>query len=152
MFSGLSLTFGAMMCYVALHYVPAFTSTHKVLSFSNGDTSAARLQNRNPVQKLLGPYADAFSLKRTYLRAGQSIQVQYAIPAGAKMDLNIVQCRRLWVIEVFTCQTVSRKHVEVTKKVGTETFRFQDTGFYFFDETVTLGEKGKDYRVVWTRK
>ena len=64
-FSALSLTFGLMMCYVALHYIPAFLNPKKILHISGAANyeSPARLKKRNPLQKLLGPYVDAFFLR-----------------------------------------------------------------------------------------
>ena len=153
LFSGVSLAIGGMMCYVALHYIPAYMQPQKVLSMSHADTAASRLKDRNPLEKLVAPYWDAFKSKRTYLRGGQIIQAQYVLPEGASLDLHIRQCRRLWVIEVFHCQVLSVETLQITDDtLGTQAFRFKDTGFYHFQEVVTLPAGETDYRVVWSRK
>lgn len=153
-FTGLSLVFGFLMCYVALHYIPAFMQTNKVLSLSglNTNKAAAELKPENPIERFIMPYIDAFDMQRTYLREGQTIQAQYVLPEGATLDLHIQKCRRLWVVEIFTCQTMAYEHVQVTDRTGTQAFTFRDTGFYHFKDVVTLPHEGQEYRVVWKRK
>jgi len=152
-FSGLSLSLGGLMCYVSLHYLPAFVQTQKILGSNAIDTSTARLQNKGPIRKVLGPYIDAFSMQRTYLRPGQEIEAQFILPEGATLDLEIEQCRRVIAIEIFKCDVISRKNVSVTKAtLGDKSFQFANGGFYHFSHKVTLANgSSNDYTVVWTR-
>ncbi len=151
--SAFSLMIGGFMCYTALHYIPAYLGTHKILAMTQIDDSASRLVDDGSQRATFMAYLDFFEIKRAYLRPGQSIQAQYDLPEGATLELSIRQCRPAFIIEIFDCQIVSEKTARVVNdKVGTQRFIFQDKGFYLFDERVTLpnGKAGK-YRVVWSR-
>jgi len=140
------------MCYVALHYIPAYLGLQKVVAISNLDNSAARLAKDDEIA-LLSSYIDPFRMKRTYLRSGQSIQAQYSLPEGATLNLSIKRCRPALIIEIFDCQVIGEKTARVTRdKVGTQRFQFQEAGFYLFDEHVTQPTaKDQKFRVVWSR-
>jgi len=134
-FSGLSLILGGMMCYVALHYIPAFLQTQKIFNSVTLEDAAIRLEDKGPIRKIFGPYIDAFSMQSTYLRSGHQIQAQFILPEGASLDLNIQQCRRVLVKEIFNCEG------------------FAEEGFYHFDHKITfLNGIADDYKVVWIRK
>ena len=152
-FSGLSLSFGVIMCYIAMHYVPAYVQTHKIISSTNIDTSPKRLENKGPIRKIFGPYIDAFSLQRTYLRKDQEIQAQFILPKGATLDLSISQCRRMFAIEILKCDVVMQHDVKVSNElIGTKAFQFPGKGFYHFNHKVTFANNTPaDYKVVWTR-
>jgi len=151
--SAVSLLIGGFMCYVALHYIPAYLGTHKILAMSNINDSASRLVDDGSQKSKMMRYLDLFKIKRAYLRSGQSIQVQYALPEGAVMDIYIKRCRPALILEIFDCQVVSEKTAQIVNdKVGTQRFMFQDKGFYLFDERVTLKDgTPQKYRVVWSR-
>lgn len=150
--SATTLIIGGAMCYVALHYIPAYLGLNKVLSFSNLDTSAS-VAPESSQWAALSSYADAFRIKRTYLKSGQTIQAQYALPEGATLELVIQRCRSAFIVEIFNCQVVSEETARVKNdKDGTQRFRFPEAGFYRFDERVTLAPNNvKNYRVVWSR-
>ncbi len=153
-FTAISLIMGGAMFYVSLHYLPALVQPQKILGLSGItlDESAVRLHNRNALQRLFAPYLDAFDMQRTYLRSGQTIQAQYVLPEGSQLDLHIQQCRRFWLVEIFHCQTISQDYTQVTDRIGTQAFTFQDSGFYHFQDKVTLPEGETHYRVIWSRK
>jgi len=48
-FSGLSLILGGMMCYVALHYIPAFLQTQKIFNFYAKHLSAQWASNSGAI-------------------------------------------------------------------------------------------------------
>jgi len=148
-----SLFFGGIMCYTAMHYLPAYVNKTTILSYTNADTSAARLNSTSPVKSVIQPYLELFDLKRTYLRPGQRIQVQYDIPKNAKLNLTIKRCARNVLFEVYKCQVVGERKVTVSNKtIGTQEFRFQEGGFYLFDdEIVRTASKKTDYQVIWRR-
>jgi len=150
--SAITLIFGGTMCYVSLHYIPAYLGLNKVLSFSDLDKSSSVAADSSQ-WATLSSYVDAFRIKRTYLRPGQTIQVQYAIPEGAKLDLVIQRCRPAFVIEIFQCKVMSEETAQIRNdKLGTQRFRFPEAGFYRFDETITMAPNNvKDYRVIWSR-
>ena len=150
--SATTLIIGGAMCYVALHYIPAYLGLNKILSFSDLDTTAS-VAPESSQWAALSSYADAFRFKRTYLRQGQSIQAQYALPDGAKLDLVIQRCQPAFIVEIFKCQVISEETARVVgDKDGTHRFRFPESGFYRFDEKVTLAPNNvKNYRVIWSR-
>jgi len=152
--SALSLILGGALCYVSLHYMPAFVSTRKIVAVSDFDQSSTRLKN-DENHFFLKAYWDAFSLKRTYLRDGQSIQAQYALPPGTKLELGIKRCRPAFILEVFKCDVIGEKSFKITNdQTGTRRFQFQGKGFYLFEEKLTglsPGAHPKSYRVVWSR-
>jgi len=98
--SATTLIIGGAMAYIALHYVPAYLGFNKILSFSDLDTSSS-VAPESSQWAALSSYGDAFRLKRTYLRAGQTIQAQYALPQGAKLDLVIQKCRSAFIVASF---------------------------------------------------
>jgi len=153
LFSGLSLSFGASMCYVAMHYIPAFIQPHKILSATTIDMTAHRLEDKGPIRKIFGPYIDAFSIQRTYLRGGQEIQAQFILPEGAALNLNISQCRRVFALEILKCDIIMQNNVKITNKtIGAKSFQFPDKGFYHFSHEITFKDNVQaDYKIVWTR-
>ena len=143
---------GGTLCYVALHYIPAYLGLNKILSFSDLDTTAS-VAPESSQWATLSSYADAFRIKRTYLRPGQTIQAQYALPEGATLDLYIQKCRPAFIVEIFKCQIISEEKARVTNdRDGTQRFRFPEAGFYRFEERVSFPENDvQNYRVVWSR-
>ncbi|WP_416877866.1 hypothetical protein [Litorimonas sp.] len=152
--SALSIILGGTLCYVSLHYMPAFVDTRKIIAASKLDQSSTRLQDENS-GFLLKAYWDAFSIRRTYLRDGQSIQAQYALPAGTELELGIKRCRPAFILEVFNCEVIGEKSFKITDdQTGTQRFQFQGKGFYLFEEKlsgVSADTKSISYRVVWSR-
>jgi len=150
--SAISLILGGAMFYIALHYVPAYLGLQKIIAFSKLDTSASRLAKDGP-SSLLSAYIDPFRLKRTYLRQGQSIQVQYALPDDAELEILVNQCKAAFIVEIFKCDVISQETSFVKNdKVGTLKFKFQDAGFYVFDEVITQTKTPHEsFRVVWSR-
>lgn len=150
--SASTLIIGGAMCYVSLHYIPAYLGLNKILSFSDLDTSAS-VAPESSQWAALSSYADAFRIKRTYLKSGQTIQAQYALPEGATLDLVIQRCRPAFIVEIFKCQVINEETARVSNdKLGTQRFRFPEAGFYRFDERITFATNNvKDYRVVWSR-
>ena len=153
-FSALSLLFGGLMIYIGLHYIPAFVQPAKVLKFaSSGSLQSGQtsLDRKSPFGSVIGPYIDMFNMDRSYMQAGQGVDVRYNLPPGAKMDISIRQCRRLWVIEIFRCQIMSEQVIRVNGTAGTQSFTLPQTGFYYFAEDVRLPNPNDDFRVIWQR-
>lgn len=152
--SATSLILGGALCYVSLHYMPAFVSSRKIIAVSNLDQSSTRLKEEKN-HFLLQAYWDAFSLKRTYLRNGQSIQAQYALPPGTELELGIKRCRPAFILEVFKCDVIGEKSFKITNdQTGTQRFQFQGKGFYLFEEKlkgISPDAPPHSYRVVWSR-
>lgn len=154
-FSALSLLFGAAMFYVALHYIPAFVNPKQILKFASDGTSATNtynFENKSSLQKVLGPYADLFHMDRAYMKSGQSINFKYDLPEGAHVKVEIVQCRRAWVIEIFKCGVVGQYSSQTKRQRGIESFVLKDSGFYHFREQTFGLKDDASYSTVWRRK
>ena len=148
-FTWFSLTIGAFLCYVSLHYVPALLQPSKIFGVTGSSSQAAKKSNKS----VLGPYADAFLMQRTYLYANQKIKAEYTIPKGAKLDLSFKQCHRSLIVEVFKCHVVKQRKSTITgKTTGFKVFQTSTDGFYHFDDSLKQGLGGSgEYTVVWSR-
>jgi len=153
-FSALALLLGACMIYVALHYIPAFVQPKKVLKFATGDSVAMKtydFDRESPIHKFFGPFTNLLVLNRAYLQPGQSIEIKYDLPDGAYAKLDIVQCRRTWVIEIFKCDVIGQFSSTTKHQSGVESFRLKQGGFYYFNEETFGVPEGEPYRIVWER-
>ena len=153
-FSGIFLLFGAGMIYVALHYIPAFVQPKQVLKFATGDAAAIKtyeFDRKSEMHKLFGPYIGLFHMDRAYMKPGQTINIKYDLPKGAYAKLNIVQCRRAWVVEIFKCDVVSRYNTKTKRTSGVESFALKQGGFYYFKHEAIGIPDGEPYRIVWER-
>ena len=85
------------------------------------------------------------------MKPGQSIDIKYDLPKGAYAKLDIVQCRRAWVLEIFNCDVVGRYSTKTKRQTGIETFTLPQGGFYYFQENVFDVPDGEPYRIMWER-
>ena len=92
-----------------------------------------------------------FHMERAYVTAGQEVSIRYNLPTGAKLDIAIHQCRRVWVVEIFKCQIVDEQIVQIKGTKGSQKFKLPNTGFYHFSERVQLRDSSENYRIMWTR-
>lgn len=153
-FSALSLLFGGFMIYVAMHYIPAFVQPSKILKIATGEPASSNTYDydrKSKIYDVFGPYVEVFKLERAYLQAGQSINIKYDLPKGAYADLEIVQCRRAWVIEIFDCRVASKFSTKTSNSRGVESFSLKDGGFYHFRQVVSGVPEGETYRITWQR-
>ncbi len=154
LFSGLSLLLGASMIYVGLHYIPAFVQPKQILKFASGDSAAMKtydFDRNSKTHELFGPYIELFNMDRAYMKPGQSINIKYDLPRGAYANLDIVQCRRAWVVEIFKCDVVSRFNTKTKRQRGVESFALKQGGFYYFKQETIGVPEGEPYRIVWER-
>jgi len=156
-FTSIVILFGAFMYYIAMHYVPALANPGKVVRFANqGGTlppgvNEFEFEDPSALEQLLRPYFKLFVLDRSYMRAGEAIEIRYEIPEGTTVDLDIVQCRRIWVVEIFKCDIVNQFTVTKKTRRGIATYALGNHGFYHFRHRVN-GLKAEDhYRLVWER-
>ena len=152
--SSASLLLGGVMFYVALHYIPAFIQPRHVLKMATGDSAALRTDNFDRNSKAhtsLSAFRELFMLDRAYIMPGQSVDIKYDLPEGAHAKLDIVQCRRAWVIEIFNCDVVGRFSTETTRHSGVETFKLKEGGFYYFHDEAIGVAPGEPYRILWER-
>ena len=146
-FSWMALMFGLFMIYTSLHYAPALFSPSEVLGVTSHKTSGKKLDNKH----VLSPLVDLFRLKRGYFHEGQTLSAQYKLPPGATADLVIIRCKRMVIVEVFSCEPVASQRVQVADGTGAREFRVGAEGFYFVDDKVNLAHAGDPYTIVWQR-
>jgi len=153
-FSALSLLFGAGMCYVAMHYIPAFVHPKKILKFATNNSLASQtydFDRHSEAYGIFGSFVDLFHLDRAYMRSGQSINIKYDLPEGSYAKLTIVQCKTKWVLEIFDCSMVSEFNTRTKRFRGVESFKLDQDGFYHFSNIVKDVPDGEPYRIVWER-
>jgi len=139
LFSGLALLFGGGMIYVAMHYIPAFVQPKQILKFASGDSAAHKtydFDRKSKAHDIFGPYIKLFPLDRAYMKPGQTIMIKYDLPEGAYANLEITQCRRAWVVEVFDCEVVSSFKARTKRRSGVESYALKQGGFYHFKQAV----------------
>jgi len=151
-----SLILGGMMCYVSLHYVPAFINPPQIVAASDFNTRAEHLRNEDK-NFLLSAYIDAFNMKRAFIKQGQTIEAQYVVPEENTLTLKIQQCRSMPVIEIFDCQVVSERDITIeNSRSGLRSFTFSEDGFYKFSEQLSgpapVANDGKKRYVIWSRR
>ena len=141
--SWMALMLGLFSVYTAVHYIPAFRSADVVESGQERSDVLLAVDDRHPFT----PYLDHLQMKRTYVKPGSSLSVQYRTD-GKPVDLFITQCRNIPVVEVYRCNPVAIREVNVRDTSGRREFVFLEGGFYHFSEQ---SEDDARYRVVWRR-
>jgi len=153
-FSAFSLLFGGFMIYVSMHYIPAMVQPQKILKFASESTVHTQtydFDRKSKAYKIFGPYIEMFKLERAYMRPGQSVEIKYDLPSGASAKLDIYQCRRAWIVEIFDCRVVSKFSTKTKKRTGVASFALKQGGFYHFKQDVVGVPEGESYRIVWER-
>lgn len=156
-FTALVILFGALMYYVAMHYLPALSNPRKVLRLATETatlpTGSDEFTFKEPsaFETLMGPYYSLFAMDRSYMRAGESVQIKYEIPEGSTVQLDIVQCARVWVVEIFDCDIVNQFSVTKTARRGISTYALGDSGFYHFRHRIDGLKEADNYRLTWKR-
>jgi len=92
-----------------------------------------------------------FHLNRAYMKPGQSISFKYDLPEGAHANLDIVQCSRAWVLEIFKCNVVAQYNSQTKRQRGIESFELKQGGFYHFNQRLVGIPAGKNYSIAWER-
>lgn len=150
----LSLMFGLGICYTSFFYVPAYFDSEQVLGGASHETTTAADAEKD-TRGTLAAYLDVFKLRRGYIKAGQTLRVDYNLSVGTSLDLVIKHCKAPVIVEVFYCQSSSDQHIQVEQSgKGFKTFLMRQPGFYYLDQTVTNldgSEAVKPYEVVWSR-
>ena len=144
-FTAFSLVLGLGSGYVALHYLPAVVSPSHVLRVSDLDQQSLAKKPKG-LMAYVAPYWTSLQSRRSYIWSGESVEVQYRLEKGNKLDLVVERCARQVVREVFDCQVVSREEIRVTGRSGIHRLSFSEPGFYHFREKKSGGS-----RVIWRR-
>lgn len=145
------------MYYVAMHYIPALASPGKTIRVATETRIVPKNETQFDIEplsafeKILGPYHKLFAMDRAYMRGGETIQIKFDIPQTTTVDLDIVQCRRIWVIEIFNCKVMSQFTSQKGPGRGIATFTLGDDGFYHFRHRVNGLNPSDTYLLVWER-
>lgn len=156
-FTALSLLFAVFMYYIAMHYVPALAGPSKTIRFADDFITAPsnldefEFEELSSFKKSLGSYSGLFGIDRNYMRSGESIKIKYEIPEGTTVHLDIIQCRRVLVIEVFKCDPVNKFSTQKNISRGITVYDLSGRGFYHFRHRVEGLEETDSYRLVWER-
>lgn len=150
--TSVSLLIGGFVCYCALHYVPAYVNTAKIISLSNIDIPTARSTDESQ-SSTVSAYSDLFNARRTYFRSGQSILVEYNLPNKANLNLKITACQRVLLFEIFKCIPKNTQTIRIQNETtGTQKFTFETGGFFEFNDTVIRhSTRLQPYEVIWRR-
>lgn len=148
--------------YCSLFYVGAFIDIGKIIGVSQYVRAQKAQQNIPSIadaapRNILSPIMDGFAINRIYMRKGQSILATYSLPSGAQLSLSIQQCKSKPIIEVFSCEVLGVKNVEILNRSnGFIEFIVSEPGFYYFEDNViklpnTSLKPYYDYNIVWQR-
>ena len=141
-----ALALGLGTIYVALFYLPSLLrGSGSVVAERTGRSADMRLDLEN--EGFLSGHLSLLNMDRAYMRAGQYLTAQYALPVGQRLELEIIRCQSDIVVEVFRCNPVSAQRLEISDRTGSRRIRISENGFYHFNESAT----SDDYRVIWKR-
>jgi len=139
-----TLIFAGGLIYISLPYAGAFVDVGKVVSVSKLDRKVGQLTSE---------ITKTSPVKKVYLRQGQGLKASYNIPKGTAVTLTVLQCKSQPVIEVFSCNPLSKEDIVIKKTTaGSRGFRAPQAGFYYFRDSMTFPTSGQlPYTLHWTR-
>ena len=142
----LLLTIGyASLFYSASHFNPVPVPAH--MTTANMIDGTPQAQKTSLAFKL-----QSIFIKKTFIKEGQALSVHYRLPKDAILDLHIRQCKRMFVLEVYSCIPKSQQTVRIEDKTsGWRSLQFSEPGFYHFSETVILPDDSSEYSIAWVR-
>jgi hypothetical protein len=145
LFSALSICLGLASTFVALHYVPAHLSPGTLIRVSDLDTQVLDGEATGFLA-VLEPYWDSLQTRRTYVWAGETIEVKFERHAQDNLQLVVKRCASQLVLEVFACNVESQDVFSVSRSRGQQKLKIYESGFYHFAEI-----QNSQSRVIWRR-
>lgn len=144
LFGIILLIFSGILLYTSLPYAGSFVNIGKVVGVSKLDRQ---------IEMLRSGLVNTAPVKKVYLRAGQSLVVEYDLPETAELDLKVMRCKSRPIIEVWSCADPSTQLIQVKNEThGVRQITAPEPGFYYFTDTVTLsGAPQSDYQLIWKR-
>ena len=98
-------------------------------------------------------YLNYLLMNQGYLKVGQGVNVNYQMPPGAELNLNVIKCSGPAVVEIYSCRGTIIKTLKVTQDSKMFDLTIGESGFYKFEQTLTdTSPKNSSYKVVWKRK
>lgn len=150
--SALAISLGLFLVYVALHYIPAHIRPVGVVGLTTENGRLTKTVHKKSPIPVIGNYLDAFQIRRTFLREGQTLEARFIVPEGSEIQLHVRQCRSAFGVEVFYCDVTSHDTVTIVQEgYGRRTLTAPRDGFYYFDERVKTPEADAPYKIVWAR-
>lgn len=139
--------------FTAVSYLPAFINTASFANITNHDRSAARLNEKSQKNLVKKTFYKVANLRQAYMRAGQSVQVQYYLPEDASLELVITHCKRSPILEAFSCVPYKTENLTVAENtIGSRNFMLEKSGFYKFSHTVVRKSADTAYQNVFWRR
>lgn len=144
-----------MSLYALAKYVPAYVNVNRILTEAASETQfQPGAQNLADQQEKWGPFAplrEYAKLKKAYVRAGQSLQVQYILPKDAQASLTLKRCKNILFLDAFKCIVVQSDTIDISgEMVGTRRLRVSDSAMYILESHV-LANSNERVDIVWRR-
>jgi hypothetical protein len=140
-----------MTLYALAQYVPAFINFKKIITQTSPQSGAQTLLEQRNNWGIAAPLRDYVKMNKAYMRAGQSLQVQYVLPEDAKASLTLKQCRPAPFIEAFRCDVVAETVIDVSNDtVGTRRITLNHSAMYLLQSEVQVGSDDK-FDIKWQR-
>ncbi|MEP3892088.1 MAG: hypothetical protein ABJN69_16645 [Hellea sp.] len=151
-FTVLTLLLTMFLAYSSLFYFPAYTVKSSVVRIATQDAvipdSSETENSRN-----LNNYLKLLIKQRGYLRAGQSVRVDYNVALGSQIDVVIFKCNQVVIVEIYSCNKTEYQKTEIGSAAeGYVEFTVDSAGFYYFDEVVkNAAPSALEYYIKWSR-
>ena len=140
-----------MTLYALAQYIPAFINFKNIVTQSPSQSGAQNLVESRKKWGAILPLRDYAKMNKAYMRAGQSLQVQYVLPENTKATLTIKQCKSVPFIEVFHCNVVAENKIDISgDTVGTRRITLQSKAMYLLQSEVQVGS-GEIFDIQWQR-
>jgi len=140
-----------MTLYALAQYVPAFINFKKIITQTSPQAGAQTLVEKRNNWGIAAPLREYAKMNKAYMRAGQSLQVQYVLPRDAKATLTIKQCKPAPFIEAFRCDVVAEDKIDLSNDtVGTRRIAFQNTAMYLLESEVQITSDDR-FDIKWQR-
>ena len=92
-------------------------------------------------------------MNQGYLKAGQTVTVDYKVSLGAELYLTVTKCSGPAVVEVYSCRGSLIRTFKLTQNSGRFGLIVQETGFYKFNQVLTdTSAPNSTFEVIWKRK
>lgn len=149
-----SAIFLSIIGYGFIYYLPAYFNYASALGFSVDKQESLPAIPAGSTQKSTGD--KLFKIRSGYLRAGQSLKLNYSLSPGTRMTVQLGQCTAPIFLNVMNCNSTQASTIDITGTgPGATKFMVRNDGFYSFQEYVVdaSGEPTTaPYLVKWYRK
>lgn len=151
-FTILTFLLTIFLAYSSLFYFPAYTVKPAVVRIATQDAVIPDVSETESNEGLKN-YLKLLIKQRGYLRAGQSVRVDYNVDLGSQIDLVIFRCNQVVIVEIYSCNKIEYQKTEIGKAAdGYVQFTVDSAGFYYFEEVVKAASPSAiEYVIKWSR-